>query len=168
MDLRKIKTLISLFEESNLDEMEVTAEEESIRLVRNRPPASAPPAVYYGSPGNATHRPGAAPAGPAPDPATPAPSGSGEGSAEAVPAEDQAPANAVPSPLVGTFYRKPSPDAEAFVKIGDKVKQGDTLCIIEAMKVMNQIKAPHAGRVVNILVDDGAPVEYGQPLVVLE
>ena len=89
--------------------------------------------------------------------------------ADAAAAEDQAPANAVPSPLVGTFYRKPSPDAEPFVKIGDKVKPGDTLCIIEAMmKVMNQIKAPHAGRVVNILVDDGAPVEYGQPLVVLD
>jgi acetyl-CoA carboxylase biotin carboxyl carrier protein len=151
MDIRKIKKLIELVEESGIAELEISEGEESVRISRNGTAVPAP--VHYA----AAPAPVAAPA-PA---AAPAPVA--EASAPAVPAGHQ-----VLSPMVGTFYRSPSPDAKSFVEVGQSVSAGDTLCIVEAMKMMNQIEADKSGVVTAILVDDGQPVEFDQPLVVIE
>ncbi|MFM2588639.1 acetyl-CoA carboxylase biotin carboxyl carrier protein [Vibrio sp. TBV020] len=151
MDIRKIKKLIELVEESGIAELEISEGEESVRISRNGTAAPAP--VQYA----AAPAPVAAPA-PA---ATPAPAA--EAAAPAVPAGHQ-----VLSPMVGTFYRSPSPDAKSFVEVGQTVNAGDTLCIVEAMKMMNQIEADKSGVVTAILVEDGQPVEFDQPLVVIE
>ncbi|MEZ8826643.1 acetyl-CoA carboxylase biotin carboxyl carrier protein [Vibrio amylolyticus] len=154
MDIRKIKKLIELVEESGIAELEIAEGEESVRISRyGAAPAAAP--VQYAA------APVAAPAAPAPAaPAAPA------ASVEAVP--EVVSGHQVLSPMVGTFYGAPSPDAKPFVKVGQQVNAGDTICIVEAMKMMNQIEADKAGVVTAILVEDGNPVEFDQPLVVIE
>jgi acetyl-CoA carboxylase biotin carboxyl carrier protein len=150
MDLRKLKTLIDLVAESGIAEIEVTEGEDKVRIVKQgmAPMTAAPAPMAYAPPAPA---PAAAPAPP------PAPA--------AVPAE--ASGNTVKSPMVGTFYRSPGPDAKPFVELGQAVKPGDTLCIIEAMKLLNEIEAEVTGTVREILVENGQPVEYGQALFVI-
>ena len=157
MDIRKVKKLIELLEESNIDEIEIKEGEESVRISRNSgQPMMAAPAPMYASV--------AAPAAAAPAPA-PAPA-----EAEAAPAADTgsaAPATSghvVKSPMVGTFYRAPSPTSPSFAEVGQTVKVGDVICIVEAMKMMNQIEADRAGTIEAILVENGEPVEFDQPL----
>ncbi|AEX23400.1 MULTISPECIES: acetyl-CoA carboxylase biotin carboxyl carrier protein [Vibrio] len=152
MDIRKIKKLIELVEESGIAELEISEGEESVRISRHGT-AAAPAPVHYAA------APVAAPAPVAAAPVAEAPAAE----APAVPAGHQ-----VLSPMVGTFYRSPSPDSKAFVEVGQKVSAGDTLCIVEAMKMMNQIEADKSGVVTAILVEDGQPVEFDQPLVVIE
>jgi acetyl-CoA carboxylase biotin carboxyl carrier protein len=155
MDIRKIKKLIELVEESGISELEISEGEESVRISRNSPVATvaAPTQVVA-----------AAPAAPV---AAPAPTAA-PGAAEA-PAAPAAPAgHQVLSPMVGTFYRAPSPEAKTFVEVGQSVNVGDTLCIVEAMKMMNQIEADKAGTVVAILAEDGDAIEFDQPLVIIE
>jgi acetyl-CoA carboxylase biotin carboxyl carrier protein len=149
MDLRKLKKLIDLVQESGIGELEITEGEERVRISRtgaNAPVMMAAPApmtvaAVPGSPG----APAEAPAAP------PAPAG-----------------HTLKSPMVGTFYRTPSPGAPAFVEVGQVVSKGQTLCIIEAMKLLNEIESDAAGTVKAILVENGQPVEYGQPLFVIE
>jgi acetyl-CoA carboxylase biotin carboxyl carrier protein len=148
MDIRKVKKLIELLEESGISEIEIKEGEESVRISRH--PAGAvhtiqAPLAYA----------------PAPAPAAAAP-------AAATGKTAVAPDHAVTAPMVGTFYSAPAPGAKAFVEIGSEVKPGDVLCIIEAMKMMNQIESDTAGRVVSILVKNGDPVEFGQALFVIE
>jgi acetyl-CoA carboxylase biotin carboxyl carrier protein len=144
MDIRKVKKLIELLEESDINEIEIKEGEESVRISRG---AVATTVM-------------AAPVAAAPAPVAAAPA------AVAVVAPS-APANAVLSPMVGTFYRSPSPSAPKFVEVGQSVKVGDAICIVEAMKMMNQIEADRAGVVQAILVEDGQPVEFDQPLVTI-
>ncbi|WP_444934794.1 acetyl-CoA carboxylase biotin carboxyl carrier protein [Microbulbifer sp. JTAC008] len=154
MDIRKIKKLIELLEESDIGELEIKEGEESVRISRGVSSAAQPVAPIYSAP----PAPVAAPAAPAP-------------SAPAAPAEKESkPAisgHAVKSPMVGTYYAAPSPGAEAFVKVGQQVKIGDVVCIVEAMKMMNQIEADKAGTIESILLEDGQPVEFDQPLVTI-
>ena len=152
MDIRKIKKLIELVEESGITELEVQEEEGTVRISRAAP-AVAPAAIQYAA---APVAPAAAPAA-APVAAAPA---------EAPVAEISG--HQVRSPMVGTFYRSPSPEAKAFVEVGQTVKVGDALCIVEAMKMMNRIEADKAGVVRAILVNDGEAVEFDQPLIVIE
>ena len=154
MDIRKIKKLIELVEESGITELEVQEEEGTVRICRAAP-AVAPAAIQYAA---APVAPVAAPAA-APAPAAAAP-------AEAPAAEVSG--HQVRSPMVGTFYRSPSPEAKAFVEVGQTVKVGDALCIVEAMKMMNRIESDKAGVVKAILVNDGEAVEFDQPLIVIE
>ena len=153
MDIRKVKKLIELLEESGVAEIEITEGEESVRISRYaQAPAAAPAPVHYA----------AAPvAAPAPAPAT-APA-----AAAAPPPPEETRGHKVLSPMVGTFYRSPSPEAEPFVKVGDTINAGDTLCIIEAMKMMNQIESDVAGKVLAIEVESGEPIEFGQVLFVI-
>ncbi|MDF6016377.1 acetyl-CoA carboxylase biotin carboxyl carrier protein [Vibrio harveyi] len=166
MDIRKIKKLIELVEESGIAELEISEGEESVRISRSGPAAAPAPVHYAAAPVAAPAPVAAAPvAAPAPVAAAPvadAPAMAAEAPA-AVPAGHQ-----VLSPMVGTFYRSPSPDAKSFVEVGQSVNAGDTLCIVEAMKMMNQIEADKSGVVTAILVEDGQPVEFDQPLVVIE
>lgn len=152
MDIRKIKKLIELVEESGITELEVQEEEGTVRISRAAP-AVAPAAIQYAA------APVAPVAAPAVAPAAVAP-------AEAPAAEVSG--HQVRSPMVGTFYRSPSPEAKAFVEVGQTVKVGDALCIVEAMKMMNRIEADKAGVVKAILVNDGEAVEFDQPLIVIE
>ena len=152
MDIRKIKKLIELVEESGITELEVQEEEGTVRISRAAP-AVAPAAIQYAA---APVAPVAAPAA-VPAPASPA---------EAPTAEVSG--HQVRSPMVGTFYRSPSPEAKAFVEVRQTVKVGDALCIVEAMKMMNRIEADKAGVVKAILVNDGEAVEFDQPLIVIE
>jgi len=150
MDIRKVKKLIELLEESGVAEIEIKEGEESVRISRQGMMA---PAVY-------APQPMAAPV------AAPAPVAA---AAEAPAAKsEEISGHVVRSPMVGTFYRAPSPGAKAFVEVGQSVKVGDTLCIIEAMKLLNQIEADKAGTIKTILVENGQPVEYNQPLFVIE
>jgi len=161
MDIRKVKKLIELLEESGVAEIEIKEGEESVRISRASSAAQAAPAFV---------QPVAAAAPAAP--AAAAPVQAAQAAAEAAPgapAEEPAEAgHAVESPMVGTFYRSPSPDADPFIEEGATVAAGDTLCIIEAMKMMNRIEAPVAGVVKKILAADGDPVEFGQRLVVID
>ncbi|WP_373937925.1 acetyl-CoA carboxylase biotin carboxyl carrier protein [Vibrio kanaloae] len=150
MDIRKIKKLIELVEESGISELEISEGEESVRISRNSTAPVAP--VHYA----AAPAPVAAPA-PAAAPVAV------EAAAPAAPTGHQ-----VLSPMVGTFYGAPSPDAKPFVKVGQSVTAGETLCIVEAMKMMNQIEADKSGIVTAILVEDGQPVEFDQALVIIE
>ena len=152
MDIRKVKKLIELLEESNIGEIEIKEGEESVRISRHGNQPAAP--MAYAAP---------APATPAPAPA-PAPAETA-GSEPAAPAAAPATDNAVLSPMVGTFYRAPSPDAASFVEVGQTVRVGDVLCIVEAMKMMNQIEADRAGTVTAIHVENGEAVEFDQPLI---
>ena len=160
MDIRKVKKLIELLETSDVDEIEIHEGEESVRISRHRDaPATFAPAMMM-PPGV-----GFSPLAQAPTASTPAaqPSAGPEG-----PAEESLPeGHVVTSPMVGTFYQAPSPGAKPFVEEGQSVQVGDTLCIIEAMKILNQIEADRAGVVVAVLVDNGQPVEFGQPLFVI-
>lgn len=151
MDIRKVKKLIELLEASSVDEIEIKEGEESVRISRN---TGAPIAMAA---------PIAAPAMPAP--VAPAPAAPAPAAPEAV---APSAANAVKSPMVGTFYRSPSPDAAAFVEVGQSVRAGDVLCIVEAMKMMNQIEADRAGTVTAIHAENGEPVEFDQPLITVE
>jgi acetyl-CoA carboxylase biotin carboxyl carrier protein len=152
MDLRKLKTLIELVESSGIAELEIAEGEERVRITRSLPPAS-PPAVA----------PGASPAPPAGGQVSPpAPEATAAAAGAAAPE-----GHVVKSPMVGTFYRSAAPGAKPFVEIGDEVQVGDPLCIIEAMKLMNEIEADRAGVVKAILIENGQPVEYGQALVVI-
>ena len=155
MDIRKIKKLIELVEESGITELEVQEEEGTVRISRAAP-AVAPAAVQYAAAPVVAPTPTAAPAQ-APAAATPAPA-----------ASDELSGHLVRSPMVGTFYRSPSPEAKAFVEIGQSVKVGDALCIVEAMKMMNRIEADKAGVVKAILINDGDAVEFDEPLIVIE
>jgi acetyl-CoA carboxylase biotin carboxyl carrier protein len=158
MDIRKVKKLIELLEESGVSEIEIKEGEESVRISRHPTGVvhafAAPPA--YAAPAPAT--PAGAPAGTAGGPAAAA--------APATPAHS--PDSIVTAPMVGTFYAAPAPGAKPFVEIGSEVKPGDVLCIIEAMKMMNQIESDKAGRVVSVLAKNGDPVEFGQTLFIIE
>ena len=157
MDIRKIKKLIELLEESDIGELEIKEGEESVRISRGTSGAAAMQFPQMAMPMAAPMAP-QAPAAPAPS-AAPA-----EPAAESVPALTGHP---VKSPMVGTYYAASSPGADPFVKVGQQVKVGDVICIVEAMKMMNQIEADKAGTVESILVEDGQPVEFDQPLVVI-
>ncbi|XXQ67405.1 acetyl-CoA carboxylase biotin carboxyl carrier protein [Neisseriaceae bacterium B1] len=154
MDLRKLKKLIDLVEESGIAEIEVTEGEEKVRITRSVA-APAVQTIYAAAPMAAPMQQ-AAPAQAAPTPVA----------AAATAARDLS--NAQKSPMVGTFYRAPSPSAPAFVEVGATVKAGDTLCIIEAMKLMNEIEAEKSGVIKEILVENGTPVEFGEPLFIIE
>jgi acetyl-CoA carboxylase biotin carboxyl carrier protein len=152
MDLRKLKTLIDLVSESNVSELEITEAEGKVRIVKGggapmvvQQPVTVPVAV-----------PVAAPVAEAPAPLA------------TVPADPEAAGHAVKSPMVGTFYRSASPGAKPFVEVGTAVKEGQTICIIEAMKILNEIEADKSGTVTQILCENGQAVEYGQPLLVIE
>lgn len=153
MDIRKVKKLIELLEESDVEELEIQEGDDSVRISRRREQASGTQYV--------SHYPAPAPqqAAPAPE-AAPAPAQ--ESAAPAAPS-----GHSVKSPMVGTFYRAPSPTAKAFVEVGQSVKAGDVVCIVEAMKMMNQIEADKSGTVSEILVENGQPVEFDQPLIVI-
>jgi acetyl-CoA carboxylase biotin carboxyl carrier protein len=142
MDLRKLKTLIDLVSESNISELEITEADGKVRIVKAEPPAAmaAPPAQPIAA-------------------LAPAPA------ATEAPVE---PGHTVKSPMVGTFYRSPSPDAKAFVEVGQTIKEGEPICIIEAMKIMNEIEADKSGTVTRVLCENGQAVEFGQPLFVIE
>ena len=157
MDLRKLKTLIDLVSDSNVSELEITEAEGKVRIVKGggavqgyaMPAPVAAPMVA------------AAPAAPAAVPTASAPA--------AAPAAPAAPSgHAVKAPMVGTFYRSASPGAKPFVEVGQAVKQGETICIIEAMKILNEIEADKAGTITQILCENGQAVEYGQPLFIIE
>ncbi len=152
MDLRKLKKLIDLVQESGIAELEITEGEERVKIVRSGR-ASAPEGMPAG-PGYA--QPRAAPVAAAP---APAPAAEGPAAPEG---------HVVKSPMVGTFYRASAPDAKPFVEVGDSVKAGQTICIIEAMKLMNEIESDKDGVVKSILVENAQPVEYGEPLFVIE
>lgn len=151
MDIRKIKKLIELVEESGISELEISEGEESVRISRVM---TAAPAVQY-----VAQAPAAAVA------AAPA---AAAAPADVKPASESMTGHIVRSPMVGTFYRTPSPDAKAFVEVGQTVSVGDPLCIVEAMKMMNQIEADKAGVVKAILLENGQPVEFDEPLVIIE
>ncbi|AUY23882.1 acetyl-CoA carboxylase biotin carboxyl carrier protein [Mixta calida] len=155
MDIRKIKKLIELVEESGIAELEISEGEESVRISR-APAAPAYPMMQQ------------AYAAPAPQPALATAVAPAAAPAIEAPVAAELSGHIVRSPMVGTFYRTPSPDAKAFVEVGQKVNIGDTLCIVEAMKMMNQIEADKAGVVKAILVESGQPVEFDEPLVVIE
>ena len=156
MDLRKLKKLIDLVEESGIAELEVTEGEEKVRIVKHTMMAAATPQTYMipqapvamaGAPG---HR-----------------EKSSTFDDELEDEAEDAEGEVLKSPMVGTFYRSSSPDAAPFVEIGDTVKVGDTLCIVEAMKLLNEIESEFAGTIKEILVDNGQPVEYGEPLFII-
>jgi acetyl-CoA carboxylase biotin carboxyl carrier protein len=149
MDIRKVKKLIELLEESDVAEIEIHEGEESVRISRGSTAVVAPMAAPIAAAPVAAPAPAAAPA------VAPA-------------AEPEIQGHAVRSPMVGTFYSAPSPDASAFVKEGDTVSAGQTLCIIEAMKILNQIESDKAGKITKILVENGQPVEFDQPLFIIE
>ena len=151
MDLRKLKTLIDLVADSGIAELEVTEGEDRVRIAKFSPAPTAPPAA-----GTTVTIPAAASVA----------SNGATAAVAALPAEPEG--HTVKSPMVGTFYRSPSPGAAAFIELGQVVKPGDTLCIIEAMKLLNEIEAEVGGKVKEILVENGQPVEYGQPLFIIE
>lgn len=146
MDVRKIKTLIELINSSDIAEIEIKEGEESVRISRS----SSVPAPVYNAP---------------PTVSAPAPAISAATATEEVPAMT---GEIIESPMVGTFYRASSPTSKPFVEIGQKVSTGDTLCIIEAMKMLNQIESDKSGTVTQVLVENGQPIEFGQPLFVVE
>jgi acetyl-CoA carboxylase biotin carboxyl carrier protein len=153
MDLRKLKTLIDLVSESNVSELEITEAEGKVRIVKG----GVGPAMAQ------------QPMMPMPMPTGPAPLQAAAQPAAAVAAAPEQPAgHAVKSPMVGTFYRASSPGAKPFVEIGSQVKEGDTICIIEAMKILNEIEADKSGTVTQVLCENGQAVEYGQPLFIIE
>jgi acetyl-CoA carboxylase biotin carboxyl carrier protein len=155
MDLRKLKTLIDLVSESNVSELEITEAEGKVRIVKGGgaavQPVAGPIALVPAVPQPVTPSPAPAPAASAPAAAPQAPSG-----------------HIVKSPMVGTFYRASAPGAKSFVEIGSQVKEGDTICIIEAMKILNEIEADKSGTITQILCENGQAVEYGQSLFVIE
>ena len=151
MDIRKIKKLIELLEESDVEELEIREGDDSVRISRRREQAAAPQYIpHYPAPAHPAEQP--APTGSKPSEPTAA-------------AEPEG--HALKSPMVGTYYRSPSPESKAFVEVGQAVKVGDVVCIVEAMKMMNQIEADKSGTVSEILVENGQPVEFDQPLIII-
>jgi acetyl-CoA carboxylase biotin carboxyl carrier protein len=144
MDIRKIKKLIEMLQDSDLKEIEVSQGDESVRISRDNRPQTAEPIIQK----QVVHE------------------ASNIVSQEEIP-QEEVKGNKVTSPIVGTFYRKPSPDKDPFIKVGDVVQEGDILCIIEAMKMMNEIKSDFSGKIVSIDVEDGQPVEYGQHIITI-
>ncbi|WP_423598162.1 acetyl-CoA carboxylase biotin carboxyl carrier protein [Roseateles sp. MS654] len=157
MDLRKLKTLIDLVSESNISELEITEADGKVRIVKSdgQPVVAAMPMMQ------AAPQMVAAPAVAQAAPVAAAP-------AAAAPAPAAETGHTVKSPMVGTFYRASSPNAKPFAEVGQQVKEGDAICIIEAMKIMNEIEADKTGTIVKILVENGQPVEFGQALIVIE
>ena len=154
MDIRKVKKLIELLEASGVDEIEIHEGEESVRITRRREPLPVPVQHYHAAPAAAVAPAATPPAGAATAPAA---------------AEDRLPPGyVVTSPMVGTFYQASSPGSKPFVSVGQRVVPGDTLCIIEAMKVLNQIESEVAGEVKAVVAENGHPVEYGEPLFVID
>lgn len=153
MDIRKIKKLIELLEESGIAEIEIKEGEESVRISRQGPVSMQMPMHMYAPP-QAAAAPAVAPVAAV--------------AAAAAPVEKKPLGHTVKSPMVGTFYRAPTPGAKSFIEIGSRVNVGDTICIVEAMKILNQIEADKAGVVTAVLVENGQPVEYGEPLYVIE
>ena len=152
MDLRKLKTLIDLVSDSNVSELEITEAEGKVRIVKSGPSA----VMQYAPAPQYAQAPVAAPV----EAAAPA--------VAAAPVAEVAAGHTVKSPMVGTFYRSSSPGAKAFVEVGSVVKEGETVCIIEAMKILNEIEADKSGTVTRILSENGQAVEYGQPLFIIE
>jgi len=148
MDIRKIKKLIEIIEESDIAELEIKEGEESIRI--NRYSSSHAPTAYIHAPAAISN--------------TTAPANA----AASAPTEEKSSGHVVKSPMVGSFYRSASPGSKSFVEVGQSVQVGDTLCIIEAMKILNQIESDKSGTVTKILVENAEPVEYGQPLFIIE
>jgi len=156
MDIRKVKKLIELLEESGIAELEIREGEESVRISRQSKldtSMMAMPPMQYAAP---------------PPMSPPAAAAASESTAAAPSAEPEIAGHVIKSPMVGTFYRSPSPGAKPFVEVGQSVKAGDTLCIVEAMKLLNQIESDKTGVIKSILVENEHPVEYGQPLFVIE
>ena len=155
MDLRKLKTLIDLVSESNVSELEITEAEGKVRIVKGGGAAQgyAQPMAMYA---------------PAPQAVAAAPAGTVPGAVAAAPEAAAVTGHTVKSPMVGTFYRSASPGAKPFVEVGDVVKEGDTLCIIEAMKILNEIETDKAGTVTRVLCENGQAVEYGQAMYIIE
>ena len=155
MDLRKLKTLIDLVSESNISELEITEAEGKVRIVKAGAPGTPAPMMAYAMPQ-----------------AVPMPADAPRAAAAPAAAESEAPpeetGHVVTSPMVGTFYRASSPGGKALVEVGSNVKEGEPVCIIEAMKIMNEIEATHTGTITKVLVENGQPVEFGQPLFVIE
>jgi acetyl-CoA carboxylase biotin carboxyl carrier protein len=158
MDIRKIKKLIEMIGDSDIAEIEIREGEESVRISRYSSVAAAAPTVSV-MPATLPVAGGMPPMW-APQPTT--------GAAPAAQEADRLTGHIVRSPMVGTFYRSPTPGAKAFVDVGQRVEAGDTLCIIEAMKILNQIEADKAGTIAKIMVENGQPVEYNQPLFIIE
>ena len=154
MDIRKIKKLIELLEESGIAEIEIKEGEEAVRISRMPAGGAAAQALM--------------PAMPAAAAATPGPATAALPAAESASPKPKPNEHVITAPMVGTFYASPSPGAKAFVEIGDEIAVGQVLCIIEAMKMMNQIEADRAGRIASIMARNGDPVEFGQPLFVVE
>ena len=144
MDIRKIKKLIEMLQDSDLKEIEVSQGDESVRISRDNSSQTSEPIIQKQVVHEASHIV----------------------SQEEIP-QEEVKGNKVTSPIVGTFYRKPSPDKDPFIKVGDVVQEGDILCIIEAMKMMNEIKSDFSGKIVSIDVEDGQPVEYGQHIITI-
>ena len=166
MDIRKIKKLIELLEESGIAEIEIKEGEEAVRI--SRMPAGGPlmqpmPQAWFGP-----AQPGWEARGAAPMTLAAAPEAAGQAAASETAAKPKPNEHVITAPMVGTYYASPSPGSKAFVEIGDEVKVGQVLCIIEAMKMMNQIEADRAGRITSIMARNGDPVEFGQPLFVVE
>ena len=155
MDIRKVKKLIELLEESGIAEIEISEGEESVRISRYPQGQAAAPIVHYAAPPPAMAH-------------APAPAAAPVAAPAAAPAAASKADHTVTAPMVGTFYSAATPGAKPFVDIGSEVNVGDTLCIIEAMKMMNQIESDKAGRVTAVLVKNGDPVEFGQPLFIIE
>ncbi|MBO9689225.1 MAG: acetyl-CoA carboxylase biotin carboxyl carrier protein [Mitsuaria chitosanitabida] len=157
MDLRKLKTLIDLVSESNISELEITEADGKVRIVKSdgQPVVAAMPMMQAAPQMVAQPVAQAAPAAAAPAPV-------------AAPAPAAETGHIVKSPMVGTFYRASSPNAKAFAEVGQQVKEGDPICIIEAMKIMNEIEADKSGTITKILIENGQPVEFGQSLIVIE
>ena len=151
MDLRKLKKLIDLVEESGIAELEITEGEEKVRISRN----------------NSSNAPATASVTQVAAPATSAPAPPGAPAVTGEPVAAVAEGHVLKSPMVGTYYRAPTPGAKAFVEVGQTVNEGDTVCIIEAMKLLNEIEADRSGVIKAILVENGQPVEYGHPLMVI-
>lgn len=156
MDLRKLKTLIDLVSESNISELEITEADGKVRIVK-----ADPASVAMAPASHAVHLPAPAAA----VAAAPAPVAAAPVAAAAAPAET---GHVVKSPMVGTFYRSSSPGGKAFVEVGSEVKEGEPVCIIEAMKIMNEIESDKAGKILKILCENGQAVEFGQPLFIIE
>ncbi len=144
MDIRKIKKLIEMLQDSDLKEIEVSQGDESVRISRDNRSQTSEPIIQK----QVVHE------------------ASNIVTQEEIP-QEEVKGNKVTSPIVGTFYRKPSPDKDPFIKVGDEVQEGDILCIIEAMKMMNEIKSDFSGKIVSIDVEDGQPVEYGQHIITI-
>ncbi len=151
MDLRKLKTLIDLVSDSNIAELEITEADGKVRIVKSGPPAAAFAAQMVGAPT-----------------AAPAPAALGASAPVVAPAEPVATGYVVKSPMVGTFYRSATPGTPSLVEVGATVKEGMPLCIIEAMKIMNEIECDHAGTISKVMVDNGQAVEFGQPLFIID